>query len=154
MLKAMKSETTLAQNKPTLQRVTLLKEALQLYRIRLDEALQPHGITASQLRVLWVVAENPTASGAGIARLCSVTPQTGQETLAKLEAQGWIARHASEDSDRILVAALTRSGQRILLQAKEIAEALDRQMWDGVESKALLAMEQALEAAVAKLLRV
>jgi DNA-binding MarR family transcriptional regulator len=137
----------------TLRRVSLLKEVLQLCRIRLDEALQPHGITTSQLRMLWMLAENPGVSGAQVARLCAVTPQTGQESLRKMESHGWIRRRASEGSERVLVSELTVSGRATLEKAREIAKSLDATMWAGVSAADLAGLERALEAALGRLSR-
>jgi DNA-binding MarR family transcriptional regulator len=138
-------------NKPRLERVGLIKAVLQGYRIRLDEELAPFGITTSQLRMLWSIAENPAASGAKVARLCSVTPQSGQATLAAMEAEGWIRRRASAASERALVAEVTASGRRVLERAKVMAEALDRRMWKGIGERELVVVDAALSAALEKL---
>ena len=138
---------------PRLERMSLLKAVLQSFRIRQDEELQPHGITTSQLRMLWTVEANPAVSGAQVARMCSVTPQTGQATLAAMEAHGWIRRRASEKSDRVLVAELTAKGRKVLMVGKEIAERLDREVWDGIAEWELAGMEAALGAAVERLER-
>ena len=139
--------------KPRLERMALIKSVLQGYRSRLDEELQPHGITTAQLRLLWMIEENPGASGAKVARLCSVTPQSGQATLAMMEAQGWLRRRPSEASDRILVAELTGKGQRVLVKAREIAEALDRRLWKGISERDLDGLDAGLRSAVKKLTR-
>ncbi len=137
--------------KPQLDRLRLLKAVLQGFRIRMDAELLPLGITTAQLRVLWTVAENPRVSGAKIARLCSVTPQTGQALLAKLETLGWVQRHPSAESERVLVAELTASGRQVLLQARKMAERLDARMWKGLDRETLAGLESALTAAAANL---
>ena len=95
--------------RPRLERIGLIKAVLQGYRIKLDEELHPFGITTSQLRMLWAVEANPSASGAQVARSCSVTPQTGQAAMARMEANGWIRRHVGAESERVLVAELTET---------------------------------------------
>ena len=139
--------------KPRLERISLIKSVLQGYRIRLDEELQPHGITTSQLRMLWVVEETPAVSGAKVARICSVTPQSGQATLAVMEANGWIRRRASDASDRVLVSELTASGRKVLARGKKMAEGLERRMWKGVGEKELAVLDDVLGIAVGKLER-
>jgi DNA-binding MarR family transcriptional regulator len=84
--------------KPMLGRILLLKTVLQGFRSSLDEELHPLGITTAQLRLLWAVEANPLVSGAKVARLCSVTPQTGQAAMAAMEANGWIRRRPSDKS--------------------------------------------------------
>ena len=139
--------------KPRLERISLIKSVLQGYRSRLDEELQPHGITTSQLRMLWVVEENPAVSGAKVARICSVTPQSGQATLAVMEANGWIRRRASDASERVLVSELTVSGRKVLARGKSIAEGLNRRLWKGIGERELAGMDAVLEAVVRKLER-
>jgi DNA-binding MarR family transcriptional regulator len=137
--------------KPMLSRILLLKTVLQEYRSRLDEELHPLGITTAQLRLLWAVELNPQASGAKVARLCSVTPQTGQATMAVMETNGWIRRRASEKSDRVLVSELTSNGRRVLLKAKELAEAIDRKMWKGIGERELAGLDGTLQKAITQL---
>jgi len=139
--------------KPILERLSKMKAVLQGFKVLLDEDLQPLGITASQLRMLWSIAENPGISGAKMARLCSVTPQSGQATMAMMETQGWVRRKPSEASHRVLVAELTGKGQRVLVKARKIAEALDRRLWNGIDGPDLAGFDAALRGAVEKLTR-
>jgi DNA-binding MarR family transcriptional regulator len=139
--------------RPVLERITRMKMVLQGCRVVLDEELQPLGITMSQLRMLWSIAENPGISGAKMARLCSVTPQSGQATLAMMEAQGWVRRQPSEATHRVLVAELTGKGERILLKARKIAQALDRRLWIGIGERDLAGLDAALQSAVEVLTR-
>ena len=142
-----------AIGKPIHERITKMKAVLQGLRVLMDEDLQPLGITTSQLRMLWSIAENPGISGAKVARLCSVTPQSGQTTLAMMETQGWVRRRPSEASHRVLVAELTRKGQRILVKERQLAEALDRRLWKGIDEHDLAGLDAALRSALDKLTR-
>jgi DNA-binding MarR family transcriptional regulator len=135
-------------SRPVLERISKMKAILQGCRVVLDEELQPLGITTSQLRMLWSIAENPGISGAKMARLCSVTPQSGQATLAMMEAQGWVRRTPSQATHRVLVAELTGKGQQILIKARKIAEALDRRLWNGISKHDLAGLDTALRSAV------
>ena len=139
--------------RPALTRVYLLKAVLQGYRVRLDEELAPKGITTAQLRLLWAIAENPRSSGAQIARSCSITPQTGQQTMARMESLGWIQRHPSDGNERVLVAELTEAGHEMLMVSREIAQRLDSELWDGIPEQDLVGMTAALQAAVDRLER-
>ncbi|HSY34247.1 MAG TPA: MarR family transcriptional regulator [Acidobacteriaceae bacterium] len=140
-------------NRPILERISKMKAVLQGCRVVLDEELQPLGITTSQLRMLWSIAENPGISGAKMARLCSVTPQSGQATLAMMEAQGWVRRRPSEATHRVLVAELTSKGQRVLVKARELAKALDRRLWHGITERDLSGFDTALRSALEKVTR-
>jgi DNA-binding MarR family transcriptional regulator len=103
--------------------------------------------------MLWSIAENPGISGAKMARLCSVTPQSGQATLAMMEIHGWVRRRPSEANHRVLVAELTGKGQRVLVKARKIAEALNRRLWNGIAESDLAGLDAALRSAVEKLTR-
>ena len=142
---------TKAVGTPRLERIALIKAVLQGYRARLDEELLPLEVSAAQLRALWTVEQNPAASGAEVSRLCSVTPQTGQATLARMEANGWLVRKASEKSERVLVAALTAKGRRILRKAKKVAEDLDREIWAGVTKRELDGLDAGLKQVLGRL---
>jgi len=137
--------------KPRLERIALIKAVLHGYRARLDEELLGLGVTTAQLGLLWAVERNPAASGAEVARLCSVTPQTGQATMARMEANGWLVRKRGEKSERVLVAALTAKGRRVLVRAKEIAEDLDRTIWAGVTRKELDGLDAGLKQVLGRL---
>jgi DNA-binding MarR family transcriptional regulator len=137
--------------KPILERISRMKALLQGLRVLMDEDLQPLGITTSQLRMLWSIAENPGISGAKMARLCSVTPQSGQATLAMMEAQEWVRRRPSKATHRILVAELTRKGRHVLVKARKIAEGLDRRLWSGIDEHDLAGLDSALGSAVESL---
>jgi DNA-binding MarR family transcriptional regulator len=142
-----------AIGKPRLERIGLIKAVLQGYRIRLDEELHPFGITTSQLRMLWAVEANPTASGAEVARSCSVTPQTGQATLAAMEANGWIRRKARADGGRVLVSEVTASGRKVLARGKKVAEGVNGKMWEGMSERDLGVLDRVLVDAVGRLER-
>ena len=139
--------------RPILERVSRMKALLQGCRAWLDEDLEPLGITTSQLRMLWMIAENPGISGAKVARLCSVTPQSGQTTLAMMEGRGWVRRRPSEASDRVLVAELTGRGERVLVKARKLAKALDARLWDGMSERDLAGLDAALRGAMERLSR-
>jgi DNA-binding MarR family transcriptional regulator len=140
-------------SRPVLERISRMKAVLQGCKVVLDEELQPLGITTSQLRMLWSIAENPGISGAKVARLCSVTPQSGHAILEMMEEQRWVRRRPSEASHRVLVAELTSKGQRVLVKAREIAKALDSRLWNGISDRDLAGLDAALRSAVENLTR-
>ncbi len=139
--------------RPVLERISRMKAVLQGCRVLLDEELQPLGITTSQLRMLWTIAENAEISGSKIARLCSVTPQSGQAMLAMMEEHGWVRRRPSEASYRVLVAELTSKGRRLLMKAREIAQAMDRNLWQGFTAEELAVVDAVMKAVVERLER-
>ena len=113
-----------------------MKAVLQRFRGRLDEALEPVGLTTAQLQVLHQIslaaAEGRRVSSAGVARLCGVTPQTIQTLLVRSETAGWVRRSADPENERLVLWSVTASGRRVQKQAEAaFAVVLDR-AWKGV----------------------
>ena len=92
----------------------LLKQAWQTFNNAMDDALRPHGINGPQYAVLSVLARDPGASGADLARACNTTPQAMNGVLATLEREGLIERHPHPTHGRILQVELTDTGSQRL----------------------------------------
>ena len=87
----------------------------QHYTLRaLDEAVRPHGISASQLGVIRLIDQNPGISAAGISREMYTTPQAAQLMLQTLERKGLIERKPDPDDRRVVEATLTPEGERLV----------------------------------------
>ena len=79
-------------------------------------------ITLPQASVLSRLAhEGPMASGA-LAIADHVRPQSIGATLAALEAQGLVARHADPEDGRRVIMALTTAGEQALRGARRLRE--------------------------------
>jgi DNA-binding MarR family transcriptional regulator len=85
-----------------------------------------HGLTPYQYGALSVLARNPGASGADLARAINITPQAMNGVLATLEREGLIERHPHPTHGRIVQATLTSEGQRRLESANPTVRALER----------------------------
>jgi DNA-binding MarR family transcriptional regulator len=85
----------------------LLRQAWHAFRTAMELALRPHGLTAPQFAVLSVLARNPGASNADLARACNTTPQAMNGVLATLERAHMIERRAHPTHGRILQVLLT-----------------------------------------------
>jgi MarR family transcriptional regulator, organic hydroperoxide resistance regulator len=123
----------------------LMKRILVHFRSQLDEALRPQGVTTAQLQVLFAIRNEPGASGAQLARLCHVTPQSTQSLLKGLEDDGWIVRVKDKVNDRILVAQLTPSGEALLETAEKAAQVIEKRLWNGVSDDAVETLNVVLE---------
>jgi DNA-binding MarR family transcriptional regulator len=93
----------------------------------MELALRPHGLTAPQFAVLSVLARNPGASNADLARACNTTPQAMNGVLATLERANMIERRAHPTHGRILQVMLTDGGRRTLEAAQPAVRALERE---------------------------
>src|SRR5918912_690492 len=85
-----------------------------------------HGLTPAQYGVLSVLAREPGASGADLARACSTTPQAMNGVLGTLERESLIERRPHPTHGRILQATLTTEGRRRLEAANPAMQALRR----------------------------
>jgi DNA-binding MarR family transcriptional regulator len=112
----------------------LLRQAWQALSAALDLALRPHGLTGPQYGVLSVLAREPGASGADLARACSTTPQAMNGVLATLEREALIERRPHPTHGRILQATLTSEGERRLEAANPAVRALRRTIERGFSS--------------------
>jgi DNA-binding MarR family transcriptional regulator len=104
----------------------LLKQAWQSFHSALDDTLRTHGINGSQYAILSVLARDPGASGADLARACNTTPQAMNGVLATLERERLIERHSHPTHGRILQVQLTHEGQRRVEAATPAVRALEQ----------------------------
>lgn len=109
-----------------------MKRALVAFRGRLDHELRPHSVTTAQLEMLHAISLVPGGSGADLARLCHITPQTAQVLLTRAVRRGWITRGKAPNNNRLVTAELTPAGHDLLAHAREIAERLQAEMWHGI----------------------
>ncbi len=122
----------------------MMKRILNHFRSQMDETLRPQGVTTAQLQVLYAVRQEPGVSGAQLARLCYMTPQSAQALLTGLESDGWITRTKDRMNDRILIAELTPSGEELLETAEKLARVIEKKLWHGVSTEAVEALNAVL----------
>jgi DNA-binding MarR family transcriptional regulator len=89
---------------------------------RLDRALRreigalvaPFGLTVPKYTALSVLRDRPGLSNAQMARRSYVTPQSMNEVLASLEADGLIVRAPAANHGRVVEVALSDRGHEVL----------------------------------------
>lgn len=96
----------------------LLRQAAAAQRHAMDRTLAEIGLTAPQFVVLTLIAAYPGLSGADLARLALLTPQTVSLIVANLEKADLIARRDHAVHGRIRHLDPTRSGRALLEVAK------------------------------------
>jgi DNA-binding MarR family transcriptional regulator len=106
----------------------LLRQAAGAVRLRLERRLASLGVTSPQFLVLTMLDSYPGASGADVARLALLTPQTVHGIIGNLERAGLIARSAHPIHGRVQVLALTKAGQTLLSRCKERAAKADAEV--------------------------
>jgi DNA-binding MarR family transcriptional regulator len=112
----------------------LLRQAWRALESAMEVALRPHRLTPPQYGVLTVLAREPGASGADLARAVHTTPQAMNGVLATLEREALIERRPHPTHGRILQATLTSEGQRRLDAANPSIRALEQKIERGLSS--------------------
>jgi DNA-binding MarR family transcriptional regulator len=106
----------------------LLRQASVALRGAMDRALAEVGVTTPQFAVLTMIVAYPGASGADLARLTFLTPQTINVIVRNLERDGAIAKTAHATHGRILRLQATAKGQALLRRCRARVGALESAM--------------------------
>ena len=104
----------------------LLRQANTAFRGAMDRALAELGVTTPQFTVLTMVVAYPGLSGADLARLTALTPQTINVIVRNLERDGAIGKTAHATHGRILRLHATAKGQALLKRCRTRVEEVDR----------------------------
>jgi DNA-binding MarR family transcriptional regulator len=112
----------------------LLRQAHGALRSALDAAFAKAALTTPQFLVLTLLDAYPGASGADIARIAQLTPQTVNLIVRKLAAGRLLGRNEHETHGRVLRLALTTAGRVRLAQCKRRAAAVERDLLAGVDA--------------------
>jgi DNA-binding MarR family transcriptional regulator len=110
----------------------LLRQGAGAVRLRLERALADLAVTSPQFLVLTMLDSYPGASGADIARLALLTPQTVHGIVTNLERAALIARAAHPVHGRVQTLMLTPAGRALLLRCKKRAAELDASLGGGL----------------------
>ena len=106
----------------------LVRQASVALRAAMDRALADLGLTSPQFAVLTMIASYPGISGADLARLTFLTPQTINVIVRNLERAGAIAKTAHAEHGRILQLSATPKGQALLKGCRARVNELEDQL--------------------------
>ena len=110
----------------------LLRQAQAAARLTLERALADLGVTPPQFVVLTMLKAYPGLSGADLARVALLTPQTVGVIIRNLERDGAIRQTPHPVHGRLLQWTLTRRGLALLEQCRRHARALERRLAAGL----------------------
>jgi DNA-binding MarR family transcriptional regulator len=96
----------------------LLRQAQGAVRATMERALSDLDLTAPQFTVLTMIVAYPGISGADLARLTFLTPQTINVIVRNLERDGAIEKSAHATHGRILRLNATAKGQALLKRCR------------------------------------
>jgi DNA-binding MarR family transcriptional regulator len=114
----------------------LLRQAQAATRLTMDRTLADLGVTPPQFAVLTMLNAYPGLSGAEIARVALLTPQTVGVIIGNLERDGAIKKTPHPVHGRILQWALTRRGSDLLDKCRRRVTAVERRLVAGLGAKA------------------
>jgi DNA-binding MarR family transcriptional regulator len=114
----------------------LLRRAQAAARLRLERALADLGVTPPQFAVLTMLKAYPGLSGADLARVTLLTPQTVGVIIHNLERDRAIRKAPHPVHGRVLQWTLTRHGLALFGQCRRHVMALERRLMAGLSAKA------------------
>ena len=114
----------------------LLRQAQAAARLRLERALADLAVTPPQFAVLTMLKAYPGLSGADVARVALLTPQTVGVIIRSLERDGAIRKMPHPVHGRVLQWTLTRRGETLLDKCRRHVNAVERRLAAGLGAKA------------------
>lgn len=113
----------------------LLRQAQAAARLSMERALGDLGITTPQFVVLTMLRAYPGLSGADLARVALLTPQTVGVIIRNLERDGAIMKTPHPVHGRVLQWKLTRRGTALLEKCRRHALAMERRLAASLNGK-------------------
>lgn len=127
----------------------LLRQAHAAVRLTMERTLADLGVTSPQFAVLTMLNAYPGLSGAEVARLTFLTPQTVGVIVRNLERDGAIVMTPHPVHGRILQWTLTPRGATLLNACRQRVLELEKRLARDLDSKAETAIRRWL-AGIAK----
>ena len=114
----------------------LLRQAHAAVRLKMERTLADLGVTSPQFAVLTMLNAYPGLSGADVARLTFLTPQTVGVIIRNLARDGAIAMTPHPVHGRIQQWTLTPRGSTLLKACRERVIDLEKRLASGLDAKA------------------
>jgi DNA-binding MarR family transcriptional regulator len=129
----------------------LLRQAQAATRLTLERALADLGVTPPQFAVLTMLRAYPGLSGADLARVALLTPQTVGVIIRNLERSHAIRKTPHPVHGRVLQWTLTRRGGILLKKCRRHVDAVERRLTAGLTAKAQATIQRWLSRLAAEL---
>jgi DNA-binding MarR family transcriptional regulator len=114
----------------------LLRQAQAATRLTMERSLVDLGVTPPQFVVLTMLKAYPGLSGAELARVALLTPQTVGVIIRNLERDGAIEKSPHPVHGRALQWTLTRRGLALLGKCRRHVMAVERRLAHGLSAAA------------------
>jgi DNA-binding MarR family transcriptional regulator len=129
----------------------LLRQAQAATRLTLERALAELNVTPPQFAVLTMLRAYPGLSGADLARVALLTPQTVGVIIRNLERAGAIRKTPHPVHGRLLQWTLTRRGGILLDKCRRHAKTVERRLMAGLTFRAQATIRRWLSEIAAEL---
>jgi DNA-binding MarR family transcriptional regulator len=113
----------------------LLRQAQAASRLAMERALADLGVTPPQFAVLTMLKAYPGLSGAELARVALLTPQTVGVIIRNLERAGSIRKQPHPVHGRVLMWTLTRNGMVLVGNCRRPVLTLERRLTAGLTAR-------------------
>ncbi|NOJ40451.1 MarR family transcriptional regulator [Bradyrhizobium sp. WSM 1791] len=114
----------------------LLRQAQAATRLAMERSLAELGVTSPQFVVLTMLRAYPGLSGAELARVAMLTPQTTGVIIRNLEREGAIRKTPHPIHGRVLQWTVTRRGAALLDKCRRHAQVIERRLAAGLSAGA------------------
>ena len=106
-------------------------------RAAVDRCLAPDGLSAAQLGVLRLLADDPGLTGAELARRSSVTAPSMNEMLTMLHRDGYISREPDPRGGRGIQLFISDTGRSALANGAPVVASVFLQLLEGIDDDRL-----------------
>jgi len=113
----------------------LLRQAQAATRLSMERALADLGVTPPQFVVLTMLKAYPGLSGADLARVAMLTPQTVGVIIRNLERDDAIKKTPHPVHGRVLQWTVTRRGAALLDRCKRHAQVIEQRLTAGLSAR-------------------
>jgi len=120
----------------------LLRQAHAAARLTMERALAELSVTSPQFAVLTMLRAYPGLSGADVARVALLTPQTVGVIIRNLERDGAIRKTPHPIHGRVLQWTLTRRGVTLLDKCRRHVQSVERRLAAGLTAKTQVAVRR------------
>lgn len=126
--------------------IYLLKSAELAVRAAAEPLLRDFDLTMAQYTALSLISARENLSSADLARRLSVTPQSINEIIIRLEQAGLVGRVEDHGNRRILRLSVTDMGRDMLRRCDAVIDALEHRLLVGLTPQEVERFRQILDA--------
>ena len=124
--------------------MTRLQSAARLSRTALASRLLAHGFYAGQDQIMMALAAEDGQTPGQLATRLGVRPPTITKTINRLQAQGFLAKRASDNDGRQSHIYLTETGSEAIREIEKSVRKAEKQALKGLDKKELKVLSKML----------